>query len=202
MRKKLDLTKYNTWFDYFNQEIVNPQHPGTTLFVVDCDGILTDGRHYYNKHGKKFKSYGSYDKEAIRFITDYRRDEIFFVSDDKAGWDITETRLLHLHNNIQNNHKISFDNKSAEERYELVKKAINREDRFKFIENVVFIGDSLSDIKSMSLATWVGTTNNAPEYIHLYTDYVSKYEGGKGGFADIVFHYYQYYQYLDFNQKR
>jgi 3-deoxy-D-manno-octulosonate 8-phosphate phosphatase KdsC-like HAD superfamily phosphatase len=162
---------------------------------------LTDGRHYYNKYEKKLKSYGSYDKEAIRFITDYRRDEIFFVSDDKAGWDITNIRLSHLKNNIENSHKIMFDNISAEGRYELVENAINRKDIFKHIENVVFIGDSLSDIKAMSLATWVGTTANAPRHVHYYVDYVSKYEGGKGGFADIIFHYYEYYQYLDFNLK-
>lgn len=201
MRNKLDLTKYRNWFEWFKQTKVNPQHPGITLFIVDCDGILTDGRHYYDKHEKIMKSYGSYDKEALRFIADYCRDEVIFVSDDKAGWDITSTRLSHLKNNIENSHKITFGNTSAEGRYELVKEAIAKEGKFKFIDNVVFIGDSLSDIKAMSLADWVGTTNNAPEYVHNYVDYVSKYEGGKGGFADIVFHYYNYYQYLDFNNK-
>ena len=49
MRKKLDLTKYRNWFEWFKQTKVNPQHPGITLFIVDCDGILTDGRHYYHQ---------------------------------------------------------------------------------------------------------------------------------------------------------
>ena len=195
MRNKLDLDRYRNWFDWFKQTIVNPNHLGrNTLFIVDCDGILTDGRHYYDKNKKCMKSYGSYDKEALRFITDYCNDDIIFVSDDKAGWQITHTRLYHLKNNIENSYRITFGQYSPEYRYELVKKAINKEDIFKFIDNVVFIGDSLSDVKAMSLATWVGTTANAPEFIDEFVDYKSKYEGGKGGFADIVFNYYKNYK--------
>lgn len=189
-RKKLDLSKYQNWFDYFYQTYIGDSIGNKltkTLFVVDCDGILTDGRHYYNIEGKFAKSYGSYDKEAMVFITRYCGDSIMLVSDDKAGWDITEQRLKHLSMSLNVGNKFAYGNYSPYERAIFIT-ARKLEKKF---DNIVFIGDSLSDINAMSSADWVGTTNNAPDMINEYVDYKSPYEGGKGGFADIVFYFYK-----------
>lgn len=192
MRSKLDLSKYQDWFDYFYQTKVKNTKKTKTLFVVDCDGVLTDGRHYYDTSGKFAKSYGSYDKEAISFLTKYCGDSIFFVSDDKAGWDITEQRMKHLSRSLNVGKQFGYANMSPKERAAFITiKKIEEE-----FDEIVFIGDSLSDINAMSLADWVGTTKNAPKHVNYYVDYISKYEGGKGGFADIVFYYYEYYSYL------
>ena len=192
MRNKLDLSKYQDWFDYFYQTKVKNIKKTKTLFVVDCDGVLTDGRHYYDVNGKFAKSYGSYDKEAISFLTKYCGDSIFFVSDDKAGLDITEQRMKHLSRSLNVGKQFGYANMSPKERADFITiKKIEGE-----FDEIVFIGDSLSDINAMSLADWVGTTKNAPHYMDDYVDYVSSLEGGKGGFADIVFHYYEYYPFI------
>lgn len=178
-RLKLDLTKYNSWFDYFKSTI-NVNVP--IIFVSDCDGILTDGRSYFNE-AKTHKSYGSYDKEAVKFICDYMNDIIYFVSDDKIGSKITENRINHLKKSA-NNKLVYFMVQSPQERYELVKS-------LKTPKNiVVFIGDSLSDISALSVADIAMTTNNAAPQVKEYCNYVSTYNGGVGGFADCIFHFY------------
>ena len=51
---------------------------------------------------------------------------------------------------------------------------------------VLFVGDSLSDIEALNVATWAATTANAPIQVKEFCDYASEYDGGSGGFADIL----------------
>lgn len=180
-RQKLEV--YNNWFEYFKDSISEDHLGYKIIFVSDCDGILTDGRSYFNE-AKTHKSYGSYDKEAIKFICDYMDDVIYFVSDDKIGSKITGNRINHLKKST-NNKQVYFIVQSPQERYELVKS-------LKTPQNiVVFIGDSLSDIPALSIADIAMTTNNAPNEVKKYCNYVSSLNGGIGGFADCIFHFYE-----------
>ena len=114
-RKKLDINKYDSWFDFLKSTIDKKGYK--IIFVSDCDGILTDGRSYFNTE-KTHKSYGSYDKEAINFITKYMDDTIYFISDDKIGYKITESRIKHLNNSCKGD--IELLNKSPKERKKLI----------------------------------------------------------------------------------
>lgn len=181
-RKKLEVY-YNNWFEYFKDSIGEDHLEHKIIFVSDCDGILTDGRSYFNDV-KTHKSYGSYDKEAVKFICDYIDDVIYFVSDDKIGSKITENRINHMKKST-NNKQVYFMVQSPQERYELVK-------YLKTPNNiVVFIGDSLSDIPALSAADIAMTTNNAAPQVKEYCNYVSSLNGGMGGFADCIFHFYE-----------
>ena len=40
------------------------------------------------------------------------------------------------------------------------------------------------------------TTNNAPDEVKEYCNYVSKYNGGLGGYADCIFHFYENFKYV------
>lgn len=190
-RKKL-VFGYDNWFEYLKDSIKKEHNGYKIIFVSDCDGILTDGRSYFTKDGKTHKSYGSYDKEAIRFITDYMNDTLDFISDDKDGLKIHEDRIKHLSNACR---ELSFEiiNKSPKERYDYIQylkfQFKNTNDWKKVI--IVFIGDSLSDIPALSAADIAMTTNNAPDEVKEYCNYVSKYNGGVGGYADCIFHFYE-----------
>ena len=188
-RKKLDINKYDSWFDFLKSTIDKKGYK--IIFVSDCDGILTDGRSYFNTE-KTHKSYGSYDKEAINFITKYMDDTIYFISDDKIGYKITESRIKHLNNSCKGD--IELLNKSPKERKKLIEDIREIEDlsfNKKYI--IVFLGDSLSDIPALSIADIAMTTNNAPDEVKEYCNYSSKYNGGMGGFADCIFHFYEYF---------
>ena len=200
-RKKLDLSKYTNWFEYLKNSIQKDHDGYKVIFVSDCDGILTDGRSYFTKDEKTHKSYGSYDKEAIRFITDYMNDTLDFITDDKDGIEIHKTRIHHLSDSCK---YLSFEiiNKSPQERYEYIKYLRNQ---FKYFRSdvyeykgvvIVFIGDSISDIPALSEADIAMTTNNAPDEVKEYCNYVSKYNGGVGGYADCIFHFYENFKYV------
>lgn len=146
------------------------------IVVADCDGILTDGKSSYTSSGKTSKVYGAYDKEAIDLLSKLGW-EFVFVTSDKAGAYITESRLKHLE---KHNESIKHAVADPSERFKMVETLIG--DGYK----VLFIGDSLSDIRTLNIATWAATTANAPDIVKAFCEYVSTLSGGDGGFADIL----------------
>ena len=97
-----------------------------------------------------------------------------FVTDDKTGFNITDRR-------ISNSLMLHATNANSKEREEMVRKCRDAG----YI--VVFIGDSPSDLNAASIANICATTDNCFEYIKPFFHYVSKYQGGHGGFADILY---------------
>lgn len=148
------------------------------IIISDCDGILTDSKSLYTRDGKFAKVYGAYDKEMMELMLALGW-KFIFVTTDKAGAAITDARLAHLEKLDPS--KISHQVLGASERAELVKSLVNDGCR------VLFVGDSLSDIESLNIATWAATTANAPVIVKEYCDYASPLDGGNGGFADILY---------------
>ena len=145
--------------------------------VIDCDGVITDGTSIYDGEKKFAKTYGSYDKEMTNFLSQSLGWEFMFVSDDKAGLDITRTRVEHL---MKKNDRIHFANMNWKERLDHLK------DMKLKVDFTVFVGDSLSDIPSMSVADYAGCPNNSPDMVNPYCNYRSYLDGGHGGLADIL----------------
>lgn len=176
---------YKTWFDKFKNE--NKKNK-KIIFVSDCDGILSDGKNVYNEIHKIFKNYGQYDKEAIKYICDYAYDILIFVTGDKKGFKITQKRINDISSSCNNRDHIQIYNYNSEERLNLLKDLLkNNRDSY-----IVFIGDSLSDIPSLSFADYSLTVNNAPNEVRFYCDYISPLKGSEGGFADCIFAFYKY----------
>jgi 3-deoxy-D-manno-octulosonate 8-phosphate phosphatase (KDO 8-P phosphatase) len=148
------------------------------VVISDCDGILTDSKSLYTQDGKFAKTYGAYDKEMMELMLDIGW-RFIFVTTDKAGAKITDSRLAHLEK--MSTTKISHQVLGARERAKLVAELMANGCK------VLFVGDSLSDIESLNVATWAATTANAPDIVKRYCDYVSEFDGGSGGFADILY---------------
>lgn len=157
-----------------------PKYVESNMKVVisDCDGILTDSQSLYTKDGKFAKTYGAYDKEMMELMLDLGW-KFIFVTTDKAGAAITDSRLAHLEKIDPT--KITHQVLGARERARLVERIVADGSK------VLFVGDSLSDIESLNVATWAATTANAPDVVKKYCDYVSELSGGSGGFADILY---------------
>lgn len=171
-----------SWHDLMKENAKQyfPKYVESTAKVVisDCDGILTDSKSLYTKGGKFAKVYGAYDKEMMELMLDLGW-KFIFVTTDKAGAAITDSRLTHLEK--IDPAKITHQVLGARERARLVEKMVV--DGCK----VLFVGDSLSDIESLNVATWAATTANALDIVKRYCDYVSELDGGSGGFADILY---------------
>lgn len=116
------------------------------IIVSDCDGVLTDGTstvgQYPNDYtgvgilGKFAKVYGSYDKEAIKFMQDMKWD-FEFVTADKEGFHVTNKRINHL---IKKDVLL----RNGEERKALIDYLANEGYSY-----IVFVGDSLSDLETL-----------------------------------------------------
>lgn len=116
------------------------------IIVSDCDGVLTDGTSIVGQHpndytgvgtlGKFAKVYGSYDKEAIKFMQDMKWD-FEFVTADKEGFHVTNQRIKHLINK-------DVLVRNGEERRAVIDYLANEGYSY-----IVFVGDSLSDLETL-----------------------------------------------------
>lgn len=61
-------------------------------FVLDVDGVLTDGGFYYSSQGKQFKMFGPDDNDALSLLRAYVK--IQFVTGDRKGYSISEKRVV------------------------------------------------------------------------------------------------------------
>lgn len=61
-------------------------------FILDVDGVLNDGMLYWGVDGKPFKAFGNYDHDGLKVLRQHL--DIEFISADKQGWDIMESRIV------------------------------------------------------------------------------------------------------------
>lgn len=172
-----------TWFEYFlsdySQEIIEKYKNTKKIVISDCDGILNDGHMHHVAEGKFMKSYGCHDKELVKFLSSLGW-KFLFISNDQIGGQITKQRLIDSFGKfIDISKSFMLGNDSFR------KNMVDKYNKDGYI--TLFCGDSISDIASLNIATYAGTTNNAFYLVKPYCDYVSKYDGGNGGFADILY---------------
>ena len=183
-------------------EITDEYIDADKVIISDCDGILTDGGHYYDENGKCMKRFGSCDKEAMRFMIKCGWS-FLFVTSDPTGEEITKRRLDDW--DVYERHISQILDVST---FELEGNYFNSEPHVKknFIRSVdwidrgalvsaykkkgvftVFIGDSLSDLHAASRADLFCTVDNALDIVKENARIVSKKMGGFGGFADLMY---------------
>lgn len=60
-------------------------------FILDVDGVLTDGSYYYTTEGKVMKKFGPDDHDALLLLKPYLH--ICMITGDKKGFAITQKRV-------------------------------------------------------------------------------------------------------------
>ena len=50
-------------------------------FILDVDGVITNGQMIYDKYGKKYKTFGQDDYDSLKFMKNYI--SVHFVSGDE-----------------------------------------------------------------------------------------------------------------------
>src|SRR3989344_6855540 len=66
-------------------------------FILDVDGVFTDGKFYYTIDGKVMKKFGPEDNDALSLLKD--KLHLHAISGDKNGFAITKKRIaddMHL----------------------------------------------------------------------------------------------------------
>lgn len=61
------------------------------VFILDVDGVMTDGKFYYSDKGKQYKIFGPDDHDALHLLNPFL--DIVFISGDKKGFSISKKRI-------------------------------------------------------------------------------------------------------------
>lgn len=136
-------------------------------FILDVDGVMTDGRIYWGPNGKLFKAFGNYDHDGLKILKDHVN--IQFITADRAGWDITYNRITtHM------GYKLSLVPERT--RYDFVSS-------FGF-NDTIFMGDGPYDAKIIFDAFIGIAPAQAWNTAVAAADYVTPRPGGEGAVMD------------------
>ena len=133
-------------------------------FILDVDGVMTDGKIYWDEKGKPFKAFSNYDHDGLKIIRNFL--DVEFISADKVGWNISENRIVqHM--------KFKLSYVTEQERLQWV---LNKGDP----AETVFMGDGPYDAKVLkSVGLGIAPSQSWDNVIQL-ADYVTKRPGGDG----------------------
>ena len=62
------------------------------IFILDVDGIMTNGSFFYTSEGKFMKAFGPDDNDGLSLLKEYL--DIRFVTGDKKGFPISKKRIF------------------------------------------------------------------------------------------------------------
>jgi 3-deoxy-D-manno-octulosonate 8-phosphate phosphatase (KDO 8-P phosphatase) len=140
------------------------------VFIMDLDGVLTDGCFLYDANGKAYKTFGPDDADALKLIKD--KVELVFVSADHRGFPISSKRI--------NDMGYELTNVKSSERLEWIK---SRWD----LQDVIYMGDSFVDIPIFQHVGVSIIPKDGFWFAKKFATYETKHEGGKRAVAEAVF---------------
>jgi len=146
--------------------------PAPSVFIVDVDGVMTDGTFWYSESGKVLKRFGPDDADALALLRAHMTIE--FVSADYRGFPITRRRIV------------------DDMGYELFEVASAT--RLQWIadrhgvDSCVYMGDGIFDPPILrGVAYGIAPADADPE-ARAAADYVTSREGGRRAVAEACVH--------------
>lgn len=140
-------------------------------FILDIDGVLTDGSFYYSEEGKAMKKFGADDNDALSLLKPYCK--ILFVTGDKRGFKISERRVLDM--------KLEIFLVSTIKRIDWIKERFDP-------AKVVYMGDGIFDHYVMKEVGYGIAPANSDENTKNAADYICKRKGGDRAVAEAALH--------------
>lgn len=141
------------------------------VFILDVDGVMTDGTFYYTPEGKVMKKFGADDHDALSLLAPHM--DILFVTGDKRGFEIARKRIaedmkmpLHL---VSTSRRCQW----IEEHYPL--------------DRVVYMGDGVFDPLVFERVAFGIAPANALPLTRNAADLVTSCIGGQRAVAEACF---------------
>lgn len=141
------------------------------VFIMDVDGVLTDGGFYYSVEGKVLKKFGADDNDALSLLRPYM--EIVFVTGDRKGFEISNKRITDMH--------FKLYLVSTIKRIDWIKEHYNPKE-------VIYMGDGIFDHYVMKEVGYSIATSDADSHAKKYADYVTERAGGKRAVSEACLH--------------
>jgi 3-deoxy-D-manno-octulosonate 8-phosphate phosphatase (KDO 8-P phosphatase) len=139
-------------------------------FILDVDGVFTDGKFHYSSEGKVMKVFGDADSDALSLIN--KKFNIEMVSADKRGFSISSKRI---HDDM--GYKLSLVSSSNRLKW--------LSDNF-LLKETIYMGDGLFDGIIFDKVGFSIAPSNGFYKTRNRANYVTKAKGGEGAVAEAV----------------
>ena len=142
------------------------------FFILDVDGVMTNGNFFYSHEGKVLKSFGADDSDALSILKNYINIE--FVSGDKKGFNISKKRITD-----DMGYQLSLV--STIKRKEWIQEKYN-------LKDVIYMGDGIFDILVMEAVGYSIAPANADKNTIKAADFVTERIGGDRAVSEACIH--------------
>lgn len=150
----------------------NDQRKTIKNFILDVDGVLTDGSYYYTEQGKVMKRFGPDDHDALLLLKPYVH--IHMVTGDKKGFPITKKRVV-------DDMKFPLELVSTFERVEWIKEKFD-------LSETIYMGDGIFDAAVFDRVAYSIAPANAFYVAKQRASFVTLSQGGNSAVAEACFH--------------
>jgi len=141
-------------------------------FIIDVDGVFTDGKFYYTSEGKVMKKFGPEDNDALSLLKD--KLQIHAISGDKNGFEITKRRI------VEDMH-LPLDMVSTFKRIEWIREHFDPKE-------TIYMGDGIFDPLVFKDVGYSIAPANAFYKTKGLADFVTNAKGGEGAVAEACLH--------------
>jgi 3-deoxy-D-manno-octulosonate 8-phosphate phosphatase (KDO 8-P phosphatase) len=153
-------------------------------FILDVDGVFTDGKFHYTSEGKFFKTFGDADSDALSLIKNYFHIEM--VTGDKRGFPISKKR-------IQDDMGYNLNLVSTFQRKEWI------QEKFK-LEETIYMGDGIFDVLVFEAIGLSIAPANAFFNTKSIANFVTNAKGGEGAVAEACVYLFENILNINFNE--
>jgi 3-deoxy-D-manno-octulosonate 8-phosphate phosphatase (KDO 8-P phosphatase) len=137
-------------------------------FILDVDGVLTDGKFYYDKGGKVFKVFGPDDHDAIKLLKNFLN--IHAVTADQKGFEISSAR-------VERDMDLSLSLVGVHERVDWISSKFNP-------QTTIYMGDGIFDTKVFESVFFGIAPANAMQTTKNLANLVTNCSGGDRAVAE------------------
>ena len=142
-----------------------------THFVLDVDGVFTDGTVFYSKEGELTKQFDMRDGMGLEILREHGI-EVMVMTSELSELVAQRMRKLKIENAF-----LGVKDKYALLQHLLIEKSIQA-------SNIAYIGDDVNDLANMCSVGWSMTPNNATTIAKQHADIVLTHESGCGAIRE------------------
>lgn len=159
-------------FNDLSQEVIELAKP-IKLLLMDCDGVLTDGRLYFSKNGEELKSFHVHDGQGI-------------VNLHKAGIEtgIITGRKSEILENRAKELNIKYLVQNSKNKVEDFQKILTQEKLSP--QNIAYIGDDIGDLELLKLVNLSIAVANCVSELKTHANYITNKNGGLGAVREAT----------------
>lgn len=144
------------------------------LFIMDCDGVLTDGGMYYSNSGEEIKKFNTMDGMGIKLLHDNNIKTAIVTGENTK---IVSNRAKKL--------GIDYVYQGVKDKLSIAKEICKKE--LITMNDVAFIGDDINDIKLLKNVGSAACPINAQEEVKNIPNIIKlKRNGGNGAVREFI----------------